>query len=325
MNKQGENKFIHKYIKYNRKECENKYNEIYLFLKDEMYIPPRLKYTDKESHKKILKKRGNFKKQVKKNFFIKDNLLYFKYKTSTDKENILNLRIPFESEAEIIINNIHIEYKHPGERKMRELIVAHGFYWEGYSKFIRHTISKCPICFSKNKRKKIQMPIKQIIDQGPLFRYQADLWYLDDDLKRNNNYEFILDVIEHFSKYLFSFLFTDKTSLLVLSKIKLLFLQFGKCKLFQTDNGKEFKNNDMKIYFENEGVKHIFSRPRHPQSNGCVESIHKSVRKYLLIELETQKEHFNIEIALSNFLIFYNKVKYIVNPLIFFLKYINNE
>ena len=204
---------------------------------------------------------------------------------------------------------------------MRELLIMTGFYWEGYTKSIRETINKCPICFTKNKIKKINMPIKQILDQGPHFHYQADLWYLDEPLKQNNNYEYVMDVIDHFSKYLFSFLLTNKSSSLVLSKIKLLFLQFGKCKLFQTDNGTEFKNTEMKIYFENEGVKQIFSRPRHPQSNGCVESIHKQVRKNLFFDLETNKENFNIEIALSNFLIFYNKVKYLLIILIY-IKYL---
>ena len=27
------------------------------------------------------------------------------------------------------------------------------------------------------------MPLKQIIDEGPHYRFQADLWYLDDGLK----------------------------------------------------------------------------------------------------------------------------------------------
>ncbi len=31
------------------------------------------------------------------------------------------------------------------------------------------------------------MPIKQIIDEGSLFRLEADLCYLDDILKTNNN------------------------------------------------------------------------------------------------------------------------------------------
>ena len=94
--------FTYKYVKYNRKECENKYNEIYLFLKNENYIPPRLEYKDKESHKKILKKRGIFKKQAKKNFFIKDNLLYFKYKDPINKNNILNLRIPLKTKVKLL-------------------------------------------------------------------------------------------------------------------------------------------------------------------------------------------------------------------------------
>jgi len=32
----------YKYIEYNREECINKYNEIYSYLKDNNYIPPRL-------------------------------------------------------------------------------------------------------------------------------------------------------------------------------------------------------------------------------------------------------------------------------------------
>ena len=29
---------------------------------------------------------------------------------------------------------------------MRELLIMTGFYWEGYTKSIRETINKCPIC-----------------------------------------------------------------------------------------------------------------------------------------------------------------------------------
>lgn len=35
-------------------------------------------------------------------------------------------------------------------------------------------------------------------------------------------------------------------------------MYFSKCKIFKTDNGKEFKNNEIKLYFENEGIKQYF-------------------------------------------------------------------
>ena len=150
------------------------------------------------------------------------------------------------------------------------------------------------------------MPMKIIKDEGPHYRVGADILYLDELLKTNNNYLYCLDLVDHFSKFLFCYLLENKTMPLVVSKIKLFFLEYGKCKIFQTDNSLEFKNKELRIFLENEGIKLIFSRPRHPQKNGCVESIHKIVRKNLLIDYYKNKNNFYIDISLTNFLIFYN-------------------
>ena len=92
------------------------------------------------------------------------------------------------------------------------------------------------------------------IDEGPHYRQQADLWYLDDELKSNNKYIYCLDIIDHFSKWIYCYLLTDKSLNLVVSKIKMFILNFGKCKIFQTDNGKELKNRELSIFLENEGI-----------------------------------------------------------------------
>ena len=101
------------------------------------------------------------------------------------------------------------------------------------------------------------MPIKQIIDERPHYRYQTDIWYLDNEFKINTQYEYCLDIVEHFSKWCYSYLLPDKSMKLVLSKIKLFILNFGKCKIFQTDNGIEFKNKELRFYLENENIKQI--------------------------------------------------------------------
>ena len=56
------------------------------------------------------------------------------------------------------------------------------------------------------------------------------------ELKINNNY--CLDIIDHFSKWEYSYLLEDKTMFLVISKIKLFIMNFGKCKIFKMDNLK---------------------------------------------------------------------------------------
>ena len=173
---------------------------------------------------------------------------------------------------------------------MKELVIEAGYFWEGFSEDIKNFINICPVCNPHHKRKKIKIPLTQIKDEGPHYRYEADIWYLDKELKTNNNYEYCLDIIDHFSKWLFSYLLTDKTMMLVVSKIKLYIMNYGKCKILQTDNGKEFKNSELKTFLENEGIKQVFSRIYHPQSNGTVEAIHKAIRKYLINEYNKKKK-----------------------------------
>ena len=84
--------------------------------------------------------------------------------------------------------------------------------------------------------------------------------YLDEELKTNKNHEYCLDIIDHFSKWLFNYLLNDKTMILVASKIKLYIMNYGKCKIFQTDNEAEFKSSELKTFFENEGIKQVFSK-----------------------------------------------------------------
>ena len=51
----------------------------------------------------------------------------------------------------------------------------------------------------------------------------------------------------------------------------------GTPKILQTDNGAEYKNNLFKNYCDENNIKHIFSSPYHPESNGIVEVSHKEI------------------------------------------------
>ena len=72
---------------------------------------------------------------------------------------------------------------------MKQLIIENGYFWEGFSSEIINFIKETPFCNPKYNRKKIKLPLKQMIDEGPHYRYQADILYLDNDLKTNNNYK----------------------------------------------------------------------------------------------------------------------------------------
>ena len=121
-----------------------------------------------------------------------------------------------------------------------------------------------------------------------------------ENLKSETNYLYVLDLINHFSKWEYSFLLKNKESKSVVSKIKAFIEMNEKPILFHNDNGKEFDNLELKMPLENNNIKYIKSAQYHPQSNGCCEALHKEIKKCLLDDLEELKENFDIDVSIEN-------------------------
>ena len=122
-------------------------------------------------------------------------------------------------------------------------------------------------------------------------------------------YLYILDCVDHFSKFLNSFLLKNKTMALVISKIKLFIINNGLCKIIQSDIGKEFDNSEMIIFCENNIIKYVKSSPYHQETNSSVEIIHRYECEFLEKKLKSLKEDFDLEIALDEFVYFHNNKK----------------
>ena len=77
---------------------------------------------------------------------------------------------------------------------------------------IKEHISKCLTCLKvKKAEKNLKQPWKIILSKGSRDRYVADLWYLPPELNSdNNNYKYILDIVDHFTKFTNSFLLNTK-------------------------------------------------------------------------------------------------------------------
>ena len=137
----------------------------------------------------------------------------------------------------------------------------------------------------------------------------VELTYLNQNFyKGKTNYKYIIDSIDHFSKFYWAYLIRDKTSNTALNKIKNFIAINKKPIIIQTDNGLEFKNQLITNYLNNNGIKHIFSRPHHPQTNGCLERYHFELYKLLkqyLLNIGDFKNN-NIEDALDEYISLHN-------------------
>ena len=97
------------YIKLNKDNLINYYNEIEEFILDNNKIPDRLKSSLNKNKKNLSKKRGRFRKMVKNNYRINNGRLQYNYNCG---KNAKWLYIPYESEVDALLNYTHYNNNH---------------------------------------------------------------------------------------------------------------------------------------------------------------------------------------------------------------------
>ena len=217
------------------------------------------------------------------------------YKENNDKGEEQWYKIPYTTEKDLIISNFHWNYNHCGRDAVIEYIKKEGWYWYGFFKDVENIIKACPQCDNgHNKFKKFKPKIKNIIDNGAHYRYITDLWYLSKNISAKTGYSYILDIVDHFSKWYQGYCLKTKSAEEVLFCIDSFIQSFGKPHILQADNGLEFSNNDINNYCINNEIKLIHGRVRHPQSQGACEACHKEIKKYIYNKYLEDEENFNL-------------------------------
>lgn len=294
----------------------NIFNEMYNFYKNKELPEERFKSSSNISQSII-----RFKELAKKKFILINDRLYFIKKSDTkrledgtfeDFNKVKLQKILYIFEILPYFDNIHKTYGHISANNVANKIKKQEVYFDGIE-FLAESYSKdCPECYSKYYSKKILKQQKIILDEGPHYRLLIDYTYLDKKYYgKNTKYKYVIDCIDHFSKFYWGYLTVDKSAKTTLNKTKM-FVQINKKPIIiQTDNGTEFQNQLFNNYLKEEEINHILSRPHHPQTNGCLERYHRELKKHMKIYLDNIKD-FNdkdVEDALNEYILYHNNTK----------------
>ena len=325
--------FENDYVEINNQISKNLYNEIFNFLysikqnEKEIYELQlqnpnwhynqilskfELKYPKRLEDKSIstLEKRKNFRKCIESYKLDKNNRLCILNKDLIRNRKNGSFKIPLKHEKNIIINDCHVNYNHCGRDNTYENVLNNNWFWSGMKKDIANFIKTCPFCNTGSKYKKLKGKNKVIIENGPHYRYVADIWTLPKEIAAATKYKYILDIVDHFSKWYYGYLLHTKEAKEILKYIEMFCENFGYPKILQTDNGKEFKNEVINNFCLDQDIKLIHSSPYHPQTNGTVEVTHKEIQKYICNEFISNKKNFNIEDALFEIIKIHNNKKH---------------
>ncbi|KAI5149853.1 hypothetical protein ENBRE01_3064 [Enteropsectra breve] len=96
----------------------------------------------------------------------------------------------------------------------------------------------------------------------------------------NDGYSWILNIMDAFTKYVWSFPLVQKTGIAVEEKLKFVFENFGVPAILHSDNGNKFCNQEVKKLAQDRKISLVHGRPRHPQSQGQIERLNHTVKRW---------------------------------------------
>ena len=180
--------------------------------------------------------------------------------------------------------------------------------YSGLSEKVVDKILKKSSNYHKHFPKFTNVPKQKVITATNVGeRWQIDLMDMRRESieYRGESYQYILTVMDIYSRYVFLRPLTNKTSKLVKQEVESIILEHGPPHIIQCDNGTEFRGSMQKLYRKYD-IKVIRSSPYHPQSQGKVERVHRSVRKKLMFKSRQARGYSNWAKSL-------NKVSYALN------------
>jgi len=200
-------------------------------------------------------------------FFIKHGILY--------KDPVKELIVVPTLMEEEIIRMAH-KQGHFSVKRTQEA-VEKTFYIPNLSKKVIRVVKSCVECIisegKAGKKEGFLTPINK--DDKPLETYHVD--HVGPIEQTSKNYNYILVVIDAFSKFVWLHPTKNTTAEGVIDRLTRQAAVFGNPKRIISDRGAAFVANTFRQYCDENGIQHLMIATGVPRGNGQVERIHKIV------------------------------------------------
>ena len=161
------------------------------------------------------------------------------------------------------------------------------FYKKISSNYLNINRAYCNDFMSKQPFYQMNTETKHIVNKPILAsacgeRLAVDLVNVSNLAKHNDGNHHILTAIDYFSRKVWARPLKNKKKETVLDGLKSIFDEMTiKPHIIQSDNGSEFKNYYTIDWYKENDIKHIFTLPYAPESNGLIENFNKQLRKMM--------------------------------------------
>ena len=186
------------------------------------------------------------------------------------------LRVILEQEKNIILNRLHSDTLagHFGAENTYQRI-RQKYYWPKMTTDIEEFVETCDIC-QRRHGKHAQVNMQPIPVGQPFERIGIDL--IGPLSITTTRKRYIIVAIDYLTKWIEAKPITAKEADKIVQFIhEEIITRHGVPQEILSDNGLEFANKTLKDYCEQMGIKQQFASPYHPQTNGLVERMNRTL------------------------------------------------
>lgn len=166
---------------------------------------------------------------------------------------------------------------HQGKDKTYDVVSTH-YFWPSLKTDVNNWTKTCPTC----QKCKVSRHCRQKLQFFPAGFRRLSAVHVDlmGPLPVSDDYsKYVLTMRDRETGFLTTAALIDKTASSVVSALKTHFISsFGVPALIISDNGREFTSNEFAAFCTDVGIDHKFTTSYHPQANGMVERIHRTMR-----------------------------------------------
>ena len=235
-------------------------------------------------------------------FEIRDGILYRLTQTETGPRSLLV--VPASMRA-LVLNHQHDTRMagHPGAKRTEKRI-RQRYFWKSLKEDVRLYVDSCVICKTMKPPTQRKMGLLRSLESAtaPLERVGIDK--MGPIANSANGFAYIFVIVDYCSRYTFTEPVRDGTSATSLQVFKNFVLKFGLPKEVLSDNGPEFKGDFERAVKSHCRLSH--STPRHPQTNGMVERLNRTLSATLRTSISDAQRHTDWDVRLPSATYAYN-------------------
>lgn len=167
-----------------------------------------------------------------------------------------------------VLKSVH--QSHLGIVKTKSLLRSY-VWWPKMDNDVETMIKRCEACLSVLSSPPKSPNIDWEIPDGPMERIHMDYAGPVRGL-----YLFI--VIDAYSKWVEVFTTKFPSAIFTVKCLRYLFSRFGNPRKTVSDNGAQFSSSAFKQFLDQRGIKHVYTAPGYPATNGAAENAVRTVK-----------------------------------------------